>query len=96
MNISVEVLLSIGLALTIPLLGIVAACLMQMRADMKAMTKTLESFTALFGKIDSSLDHNRNEHTQMMAIGNAVLKEIADSKEDVIGRIELLEERTKN
>ena len=93
MNISVELLLGIGLAVTIPLLGVVATCLFLMKSDMKQMNETLKSFNSFFSDIRSSLNHNRNEHTQMMAIGNAILKELADNKEDVIARIELSEER---
>ena len=96
MNVSVELLLGIGLAVTIPLLGVVATCLFLMKSDMKQMNETLKSFNIFFDDIRKSLDHNRNEHTQMMAIGNAVLKELADGKQDVIDRIELSEERHKN
>lgn len=95
MQISVELLLGIGLALTLPLLGVVAGCLYTMRADMKALTKTVESFHAFFESIRKSLDHNRDEHTQMMAVSNAILKEVADNKQDVMDRITLAEERLK-
>lgn len=96
MQLSIETLLGIGLALTLPLLGVVAGCLYTMRSDMKALTKTVESFHEFFESIRRSLDHNRNEHTQMMAMSNAILKETADNKQDVIDRIELAEERLKN
>ena len=95
MQISVELLLGIGLALTLPLLGVVAGCLYAMRADMKALTKTVDSFKSFFESIQSSLGHNRDEHTQMMAISQAVLKEVADSKQDVVERIALAEERLR-
>ena len=96
MNVSVELLLGIGLAVTIPLLGVVATCLFMMKSDMKQMNETLKSFNTFFEDIRSSLNHNRNEHTQMMAISNAILKELADSKQDVMDRIELSEERQKH
>ena len=95
MNISIETLLGIGLALTLPLLGVVAGCLYTMRSDMKSLTRTVESFHTFFESIRSSLNHNRDEHTQMMAISNATLKEVSDSKQDLIDRIELTEERLR-
>lgn len=96
MQLSVELLLGIGLAVTIPLLGVVATCLFMMKSDMKQMNETLKSYHTFFDDIRKSLDHNRNEHTQMMAISNAILKEHTDSKQDVIERIALSEERAKN
>ena len=96
MNVPMELVLSIGLAITIPLLGVVAACLFVMKSELKTLTKTIESFHEFFEDIRKSLDHNRNEHTQMIALTNATLKEISDSKQDVIERIALTEERIKS
>ena len=95
MNVSVELILSIGLALTLPLLGVVAGCLFVMKSNMKTLTETVESFQAFFASIQSSLGHNRDEHTQMMAMSQAILKEIENSKDDVVERITLTEERLK-
>lgn len=95
MEFSTELILSIGLAVTLPLLGIVAGCLYTMKSDMKNLTKTVEDFHEFFEAIRKSLEHNRNEHTQMMALSNAALKEITDNKQDIIDRITLSEERLK-
>ena len=95
MQLSVELLLGIGLAVTVPLLGVVAGCMFVMKSELKALSEAVKSFKSFFENINKSLDHNRNEHTQMMAVSNAVLKEVADSKQDLFERIALSEERMK-
>lgn len=94
-NLSVELLLGIGLAVTVPLLGVVAGCMFVMKSELKTLSESVKSFQSFFDDIKKSLDHNRNEHTQLMAVSNALLKEVADSRQDMFERIALTEERLK-
>ena len=81
MDLSVELLLGIGLAVCVPLLSVIATCLI-------FIAHTLRGFDATLKKVDRSLDHNRNEHTKMLASIDAL-------HESIEGRIDLLEERIK-
>lgn len=72
---SVELLLTIGLAVGVPLLGAITTCLI-------FIVHVLRTFNEILKKVESSLGHNRDEHTKMLAAINAV-----------VNRIELLEER---
>ena len=96
MNISVEWLIGISLAVVIPLLGFICKYLFDIKSALDSLASTIGAFAPIFEKIDRSLEDNRNEHTQLMAVTNAVLKEVADSKDDVVERITLLEERIKS
>ena len=81
MNINMELLTSIGLALAIPLLGAIVLTLWQIRSSISGFTKTLD-------KAERSLDHNRDEHTKLIGL-------IESLEKSVTQRIELLEERLK-
>ena len=88
MNLSVELLLGIGLAIIVPLLGIVATCLI-------FIVHTLRSFNNTLNKVDRSLDHNRNEHTKMLSSIEGLLESMKAGHESIEDRIDLLEERIK-
>ena len=82
MQVTTETLLTIGLGIIIPLLGVVASALYSIKA-------TLNSFNSTLKKAERSLDHNRNEHTKIINLIEALEKRFND-------RIELLEERIKH
>ena len=80
-NISIELLISIALAIIIPLLGAIVAALWQIKA-------TLNTFASTLAKAERSLDHNRDEHTKLIAL-------VTNTEKSLTQRIELLEERIK-
>ena len=82
MQVTTETLLAVGLGIIIPLLGVVASALFQIKA-------TLSSFNSTLQKAERSLDHNRNEHTKIINLIEALETRFND-------RIELLEERIKH
>lgn len=96
MNVSVELILSIALALTLPLLGAIAAFLFQIKSDMKSMSETMERFAQTFEKVDKSLDHNRNEHTQLVALCEAILESNNHSQKHIEDKIEILGAQIKS
>ena len=81
MNITIELLLTISLAIIIPLLGAIVLALWQIKT-------TLSNFSKILEKAERSLDHNRDEHTKLISMLSSIEKSIT-------GRIELLEERIK-
>lgn len=61
MQITVELLLGVGLALCVPLLGVICTCLLKIQSMLSRYTSTME-------KVERSLDHNRNEHTKIIGL----------------------------
>ena len=88
MQLSIEILVGISLAVIVPLLGVIATCLIY-------VVHTLKSFNETLKKVDRSLDHNRNEHTKMIASINGLIETMKAGHQSIEDRIDLLEERIR-
>lgn len=82
MNITIEALFGIAIALGVPLLGTICTVLWSIKSTIDGFNKTLE-------KAEKSLDHNRDEHTKLIALINSMEKSLT-------ARIDLLEERIRH
>lgn len=80
MQITMEVLFGIALAIGVPLLGGILTILFQIKNSLGSFTKTLE-------KAERSLDHNRNEHTKMIGLIESLEKSMNQRMDSIEERI---------